>query len=231
MLSTRKRILVIDDEPSISDTVVYALESEGFEVRVESTGAAGLDAARNETFAAVILDIGLPDQSGFEVCRTLRGFSQIPVLFLSARSGEVDRVVGLELGGDDYIVKPFSPRELAARVRAILRRSNGAPASESAPGPAPRFAVDDERCQILYCGTALTLSRTEFRLLRLLATHPGRVYSRAQLMDHAWEEPETAMERTVDSHVKSLRAKLRAVTPDADPIQTHRGLGYSLSAG
>jgi two-component system catabolic regulation response regulator CreB len=234
MQAVRKRVLVIEDEPSISDTIVYALESEGFEAQVASTGGAGLDAARAGGFAAIILDIGLPDMSGLDVCRAVRGSSAIPVLFLTARASEVDRVVGLELGGDDYVVKPFSPRELTARLRAILRRGGEINGHGPTPEPAasgdacPAFAIDEARYQIRYRDTPLVLSRTEFRLLVLLVRNPGRVYTRAQLMDHAWEEPEASMERTVDSHIKALRAKLRAVTPETDPIRTHRGIGYSL---
>jgi len=231
MPTARKRVLVIEDEPSISDTIVYALESEGFEARVEPTGGAGLDTARSGEFAAIILDVGLPDMSGLDVCRSLRAESPIPVLFLTARASEVDRVVGLELGGDDYVVKPFSPRELTARLRAVLRRSgtsNGGGTPGPAAPPCPGFAINDARYEIRHHGVALALSRTEFRLLSLLILNPGRVYTRAQLMDHAWEEPEASMERTVDSHIKSIRAKLRAATPGVDPIQTHRGIGYSL---
>ena len=226
-MSSRPRVLVVEDEPSISDTIVYALESEGFDARVEATGAAGLQAVREGGYAALILDIGLPDTSGFDVCRSLRAVSAVPVIFLTARGGEVDRVVGLELGGDDYVVKPISPRELTARLRAVLRRA-GEGAGSAAAGATPLFAIDDERYQIRYRGQPLALSRTEFRVLRLLARNPGRVYTRAQLMDHAWEEPEASMERTVDSHIKSLRAKLRAVCAEGDPIRTHRGIGYSM---
>jgi two-component system catabolic regulation response regulator CreB len=178
--------------------------------------------------ALVLLDIGLPDISGVEVCRQIRQRHDVPVIFLTARSGEVDRVVGLELGADDYVIKPFSPRELAARVKAVLRRA-ARPAS-AAPGGAA-FQVDEERCHISYFGKSLDLSRQEYRLLCLLIKRPGRVYSREQLMDLAWESPEASMDRTVDAHIKNIRSKLRAVRPDLDPIATHRGMGYSLKEG
>jgi two-component system catabolic regulation response regulator CreB len=224
------RILIVEDEPSISETIAYALESDGFEVATAGTGAAGFEEIRRKPVDLVVLDVGLPDVNGFDWCRTFRQTSEIPVLFLTARSSEVDRVVGLEIGGDDYVAKPFSPRELTARVRAILRRA--APAAEPLPLPqeaASGFEVDAERYQIRYKGKPLSLSRYEYRILGFLIEHPGRVYTRAQLMDHAWEEPEASMERTVDSHIKSIRSKLREIHPESDPIVTHRGIGYSLA--
>lgn len=178
------------------------------------------------SFVLVILDVGLPDVNGFDLCRQIRGVSSVPIIFVTARKDEIDRVVGLEIGADDYVVKPFSPRELSARVKAILRRTGQQ--AGCALVPVPVFAVDDERCEIRYHGTPLALSRYEFRLLRILANKPGRVYSREQLMEHAWEEPEAALDRTVDAHIKMLRGKLRAVRPGEDPIRTHRGMGYSL---
>lgn len=229
----RPRILVVEDEPSISDNIVYSLESEGFAPLACATGAEALQRLALEAFALVVLDVGLPDASGFEVCRQLRAIRDVPVIFLTARASEMDRVVGLEIGGDDYLCKPFSPRELTARVRAVLRRTEngsrlGGAAADSSSAPLP-FAVDEARCQISYFGAPLHLSRYEFRLLKTMAAHPGRVFSRAQLMEHASDEPEAAMERTVDAHVKSIRAKLKAVRDDLEPIQTHRGLGYSLA--
>jgi two-component system catabolic regulation response regulator CreB len=148
------------------------------------------------------------------------------VIFLTARNSEVDRIVGLELGADDYLAKPFSPRELTARVRAILRRTGG-PGAPAAPVSAV-WSHDEARCRICYRGCALELTRNEYRLLGALLAQPGRVFSREQLMTAAWEDPGAALDRTVDAHVKSLRAKLHAAAPAADPIVTHRGLGYSL---
>jgi len=175
-----------------------------------------------------VLDVGLPDMNGFELFKRLQQLdASLPVIFLTARSSEIDRVVGLELGADDYIGKPFSPRELVARVRTVLRRSQRAApvAVKSAPAA---FAVDDEKKTIRFRGRTLDLSRTEYRLLKVLVERPGRVYSRDELMQRAWDDPASAFDRTVDAHIKALRAKLREVDETADPISTHRGMGYSL---
>ena len=218
------RILIVDDEPAIADTVAYALRSEGFETECVGLGQDALEALRGEHFELLVLDVGLPDLSGFDVCRELRRFSDLPVIFLTARSDEVDRVVGLELGADDYVAKPFSPRELVSRVRAILRRARPNPAQ----GGPPRFEVDRDGARAAFHGHWLRLTRYEFLLLATLLERPGRVMSRARLMDLVWCDAEESMERTVDAHIKTLRAKLRAVRADEDPIETHRGLGYSL---
>jgi len=225
------RVLVVEDEPSIRDSIVYALESEGFRVDCTASGVEALAKAKATAFQLVVLDVGLPDMSGFDVCRDLRQFSEVPVIFLTARASEVDRVVGLELGADDYVTKPFSPRELSARVRANIRRAQLSRRPEEAKSsevPATPFQIDYERWVIHYFGDALVLSRYEFRLLAALVEKPGRVYSRAQLMDKAWEEPDASMERTVDTHIKSVRAKLRVLNAELDPIVTHRGIGYSM---
>jgi two-component system catabolic regulation response regulator CreB len=221
------KILLVEDEPSIADNIVYALKTESFDPVWCTTGQDAMTRFSNETFALIILDVGLPDLSGFELCRRIRATSSVPIIFVTARKDEIDRVVGLEMGGDDYVVKPFSPRELTARVKAILRRTEHV-APNHAPAVAPAFAVDDDRCEIRYHGVPLALSRYEFRLLKILAEKPGRVFSREQLMQQAWEEPEAALDRTVDAHIKTLRAKLHAVRADEDPIRTHRGLGYSM---
>ncbi len=221
-------ILVVEDEPAIADAIEYALESEGFECRRLAGGAEVVETLERQPVSLVLLDIGLPDISGVEVCRQIRQRHDVPVIFLTARSDEVDRVVGLELGADDYVTKPFSPRELAARVKAVLRRS-ARTTSGTSGGQA--FHVDDERLRISYFGKALDLSSQEYRLLSLLIKRPGRVYSREQLMDLAWQSPEASMDRTVDAHIKNIRAKLRAVRSDLDPIATHRGMGYSLKEG
>ncbi len=219
-------VLIIEDEPGIVDTLVYALSTEGFEALSAPTGRAGLSIIRERPVDLVVLDIGLPDASGFDVLREMRGFSRVPVLFLTARSGEIDRVLGLELGADDYVVKPFSPREVVSRVRAILRRTGGAsPGTSVPPG---LFVVDERKRTVTYCGETLRLPRYEFDILRLFISRPGWVFSREQIMDLVWTEPEESFERTVDAHIKSIRGKLRSVRADLDPIVTHRGIGYSL---
>jgi len=224
------RILIIEDEPAIADTLVYALRSEHFETVWVKTGRDGLAAFARDGADCLLLDVGLPDASGFDVCREVRASSDVPVLFLTARDAEIDRVLGLELGADDYVVKPFSPRELVARVRALLRRARHAPAAAPRPAePAARFlAHDPRRMRILCRGIALPLTRNEYRLLATLLSAPGRVFTRDQLMEAAWEDPGAALDRTVDAHVKSVRAKIRAAAPGSNPIVTHRGLGYSL---
>lgn len=241
------RILVIEDEPAIADTLLYALRTEGFAPEWCATGRAGLAAFAREAGALVILDVGLPDVNGFDVCRELRTKTAVPVLFLTARSGEIDRVVGLELGGDDYVTKPFSPREVTARVRAILRRTQAPAVSDAGEktseitkpvchllsdkdSGAVGLEVDAESKRVAWGGVGLELTRYEFRLLALMASRPGRVWSRDELMERVWEDPGASLDRTVDAHIKTLRAKVRAAAGEAgaDVIQTHRGEGYSL---
>ncbi|SDS57505.1 two component transcriptional regulator, winged helix family [Pseudomonas asplenii] len=219
-------ILIVEDETAIADTLVYALQGEGFTTTWLNLGSAAVEYQRTTPADLLILDIGLPDITGFEVCKQLRRFTEVPVIFLSARDGEIDRVVGLEIGADDYVVKPFSPREVAARVRAILKRV--VPAAPAAVG-SERFVVDHERVQISYRAQLLSLTRHEFRLLACLLEQPERVFSREQLLDAVGVAADAGYERSIDSHIKSLRAKLRLVASDAEPIQTHRGLGYSYS--
>ncbi len=224
-----QRILVIEDEPAIAETTLYALGTEGFEAVWAATGQAALAMLQSQRFDLAVLDVGLPDVNGFDLFRQIG--PQLPVIFLTARSGEIDRIVGLELGADDYVAKPFSPRELCARVRTVLRRVNKPQAVSLTPTASPLsrvFQVDEERKRICFLGVALELSRTEYRLLKVLVGKPGRVFTREELMDKAWEHPEVSLERTVDAHIKMLRAKLRAVQAGPDPIITHRGLGYSL---
>jgi two-component system, OmpR family, catabolic regulation response regulator CreB len=226
ILADRKRtVLIVEDETGIVDTLVYSLSTEGFNPITAASGGAGLALLREHAIDLVILDIGLPDVSGFDVLKEIRRITKIPVLFLTARSGEIDRILGLELGADDYMVKPFSPRELVARVRAILRRSEPAGPCDSPPGA---FTVDLQKRVIKYFGEKLLLPRYEFDILKLFISRPGWVFSRERIMDLIWAEPEESFERTVDAHIKSIRGKLRSIRSDLDPIQTHRGLGYSL---
>lgn len=226
-------ILIVEDETAIADNLVYALSTEGFAPHHVTLGQEALRVMSEGqpcVPALVVLDVGLPDLNGFEVCRRLRQVSNVPVIFLTARNEEIDRVVGLEIGADDYVTKPFSPRELVARIRAVLRRPP-TPISAAPPPPSSisaRFECRAEENRILYCGQMLTLTRYEFLLLKTLLDRPGQLFSRAQLMDKVWTDAPDTLERTVDAHVKSVRAKLRAIREDDDPIQTHRGMGYSL---
>jgi two-component system catabolic regulation response regulator CreB len=223
------QILIVEDEAAIADNLVYALKTEGFAVSWKMLGAQAVDFIKTGPVDMVILDVGLPDISGFEVCKQIRRFSEVPVLFLTARTEELDRIVGLEIGGDDYVAKPFSPREVAARVKAILKRTQRSAAGTAEKNdPARTFVCDDLRARILYCGQILELTRQEYLILKTLLHQPERVYSREQLMRQAWDSPETSLDRAVDTHIKSIRAKLRAVNAGDDPIHTHRGMGYSI---
>jgi two-component system, OmpR family, catabolic regulation response regulator CreB len=227
-------LLLVEDDPAIAQPLAFTLEREGFSVIHVTLGRAALDAIRTTPPAAVILDVGLPDITGFEVCRQLRGFSTVPVLFLTAQADEIDRVMGLEIGADDYVTKPFSPREVVARIRSLLRRAAitaeqaATPAVSTPPATVGAFAVDDARAQIRFHGQVLTLTVTEYRLLLTLLAQPGRVFAREQLIDAARGLNVGSGERAIDTHVKGLRAKLATVHPASDPIRTHRGLGYSV---
>ncbi|MDA7419144.1 two-component system response regulator CreB [Xenophilus arseniciresistens] len=247
-MSSKPRILIVEDESGIADTLQYVLRSDGFTPVWCETAEAALQSFRQELPALAILDVGLPDMNGFELFKQLqahlreRALPEVPMVFLTARSDEIDRVVGLELGADDYIAKPFSPRELVARVRTILRRSQRAGISAPAAAPptvsvsaAPAavmpplpFVVDHERMLIRYYGQPLELSRYEYGLLRLLVQRPGRVFTRDELLSQVWDDASESFDRTVDAHIKTLRAKLRAVAPEVEPIRTLRGTGYAL---
>ena len=206
--------------------MLYALKSEGFVTEWHALGGEGVEwLQQHPDTALLILDVGLPDGNGFEFCKTIRRFSDIPIIFLTARNDEVDRIVGLEIGADDYVGKPFSPRELAARVKVILKRTAG----KSEPITETDFEIDTARARIRFHGSVLDLTRYEYLLLKMLLQQPERIYSRPQIMEQVWSGAEESLERVVDTHIKTLRAKLRAVREDADPIKTHRGMGYSIS--
>lgn len=223
-------VLVIEDEPVIAETISYALNTDGFETHWRATGFQGIECAAAIRPHLIILDIGLPDGNGFDVFRRLQAQTEIPppVIFLTARTEEIDRIVGLELGADDYIGKPFSPRELCARVRAVLRRSQPQPLANGVKPEDNRFDVIPEQFEIRYYGSPLELTLHEFRLLQTLIRQPKRVFSREELLEQCWDAPEHRLERAVDTHIKTLRAKLHAVRPDEEAIRTHRGIGYSL---
>jgi two-component system catabolic regulation response regulator CreB len=219
-------ILIVEDEIAIADTLQFALQAEGFAARPVSLAQTALAVLRAEMIDLVILDVGLPDMTGFECCKALRQFSAVPVMFLTARADEVDRVVGLEIGADDYVVKPFSPREVVARVRAILKRTH--PVARQLGG---EFEVDLARLCIKYRGKALKLTALEFRLLQQLVSAPEQVFSREDLLAAVGAATDAGYERNVDTHIKAVRAKLREIAPEAEPIQTHRGFGYSYQPG
>jgi len=224
-----KVILIVEDEQAIADSIAYALRTDGFTPLHVTLGEQALNAMRARPAPLlVVLDVGLPDMSGLEVCRRLRQFSDAPVMFLTARSDEIDRIVGLEIGADDYVTKPFSPRELVARIRVILRRMTPPAPREAAAAPSV-FELRPLEARILLRSQPLDLTRYEYLLLKTLIEHPAHVLSRAQLMDRVWADAPDTLERTVDAHIKSLRAKLRLIDAEVDPIQTHRGMGYSLS--
>jgi two-component system alkaline phosphatase synthesis response regulator PhoP len=214
-------VLVVDDEPAIRELVRFTLEREGFRVRLAGDGWEALDAARREAPDLVVLDLMLPGLSGEDVCRALRAEMDVPVLMLTARKEESDRVSGLELGADDYVTKPFSPRELAARVRAILRRTRGRdmPGSEG-------LVVDVERRRVTLDGRPIDLTYTEFELLRTLRAYPGRVFSREDLLSRVWGQDFYGDTRTVDVHIRHLREKLGEDPAHPRFIETVRGVGY-----
>ncbi|MFN7277446.1 MAG: two-component system response regulator CreB [Betaproteobacteria bacterium] len=225
-------VLIVEDEPAIAEALAVALYREGYRCLRAGLGREARVLFRDDQPALVLLDVGLPDGSGFDLCREWLAAAKVPTVFLTARGEEFDRVLGLELGADDYIVKPFSLREVVARVRAILRRASRAreraSSDEQTPEGPALFRIDETRVRIEYCGARLELTRYEFGLLRALLAHPQRVFSRAELMDRVWADALDTGERTVDAHVKMLRAKLRAITLEHEPIVTHRGLGYSI---
>jgi two-component system catabolic regulation response regulator CreB len=225
MLRAMPNVLVVEDEAAIADAVLYALRSEGLQAEHVTLAREAVPRVRAGGVDVVVLDVGLPDGSGLDVCRELRAFSEVPVLFLTARNDEIDRVLGLELGADDYIAKPFSPRELVARVRARLRRSTAAHPEAPAQGD---FSVDRDGHRIRFRQAVLHLTRYEYALLAALLQRPGAILSRVQLMDRGWDRDADSADRTVDTHIKTLRAKLRAAGADPDPVLTHRGIGYSL---
>ena len=221
----KPRILIVEDEPAIADTIQYALETDGFSTICLTSGQGVRHFLSEESVDVILLDVGLPDMSGFDLCKEIRKTSNVPILFLTARVDEIDKVVGLEIGGDDYMTKPFSPRELSARVKAILRRTRPSRPSET---QTQAFQVDESRRQILYFGSPLDLSRYEYAILKTFIRRPGHVFSRDQIIELCWDEPDTSLDRTVDAHIKNIRNKLRDIKPDLDPIVTHRGMGYSL---
>ncbi len=235
------KILIAEDETSIAENLIYALETEHFQCTHVTTAAEARKQLDTHGYDLFVLDVGLPDQSGFDLCRELRHDSQIPILFLTARNSEIDRILGLELGGDDYVTKPFSPREVVARIRAHLRRikpsyqtspieQQTATTANKAQDSASYLLHDEHRMRILCQDTELNLTAHEYKLMLTFMAQPNRTFTREQLLIAAWDDPGAAMDRTVDAHVKSLRAKLRKAAPLLpECIHTRRGLGYYYS--
>lgn len=219
------KVLLFEDEVNIAENLKYAFKTENIHCEHATTAEEGLRRFKNEKFDLIILDVGLPDKSGFDVCKQIRTESKVPIFFLTARTDEIDKILGLEIGADDYITKPFSPREVTARVRAFFRRFGET--EKGAVKQIQDFMILEDRFQIKYKGHDLELRRYEFGILKFLIEHPGRIYSRSQIMEKVWEDPDMSLERTIDTHIKVIRAKIKNLTED-EIIQTHRGLGYSI---
>jgi len=221
-------ILVVDDDPHIREIVDYALKKAGFKVVPACDGREGLEAFKAHSPDLVVLDIIMPEMEGTELCKLIRLESSVPIIFLTSVDEEVDRILGLEMGGDDYVVKPFSPRELAARVKAVLRRRES-PAEEDKPaimehGP---LRLDLDRYQVSWNGDDVVLTVTEFRILQALLSYPGKVYSRDELMDRAYPDGSVVTDRTIDTHIKRIRKKFES--KGWNPVRTVHGLGYRLA--
>lgn len=236
VLSNGRRILVVDDEPKIVTIVVAYLQRDGYQALRADDGRAALELARAEIPDLVVLDLMLPGLSGWDVCRELRRdprTASVPIIMLTARDEVADRIVGLELGADDYLVKPFDPKELIARIRAVLRRASDEPRTSDAPAAARilqrgDLTIDQDRFEARRAGQVLALTRTEFQLLVTLVVHPGRVFSRLQLLDAVQGEAFEGYERTVDSHVKNLRRKIELDPRRPRYVQTVFGVGYKF---
>jgi two-component system, OmpR family, response regulator len=224
------RILIVDDDPHIREVVQFALEKAGHQVSAKDNGRDALKAALGEPVELVVLDILMPELDGIEVCRRIREKSAVPILFLSSKDDEIDKVIGLEVGGDDYITKPFSSRELVARVKAMLRRvelARARPEVVASPKQQGKLALDAERFEVTWEGKPIVLTVTEFGVLETLLENPGKVYTRGELVERAYRFDNHVTERTIDTHVKLIRKKFGAGT---QPIETVFGLGYRLDA-
>jgi two-component system, OmpR family, response regulator BaeR len=216
-------ILIVEDEPKLAALLGDYLKASGYASQWIADGREAIPFIRSEPPDLVLLDLMLPGRDGLDICRELRSFSDVPIVMLTARVEEIDRLLGLELGADDYICKPFSPREVVARIKAILRRARSAPETISTA-----LKIDDATHRALFNGVALDLTPVEFRLLRTLAATPGRVFSRDRLLDNLYLDHRVVTDRTVDSHIKNLRRKLEQAAPGQDPIRSIYGVGYKL---
>ena len=223
-----KSILVVEDEPNIAEPLIRVLKEEGLDAIRVATIFEAKEALKDNTFDAIVLDVGLPDGNGFDFCKELRKTDETPVLFLTAREKTIDKVVGLEIGADAYMSKPFSSREVAATLKAIIRRAKG----QTSPDRDSQFKLDEERKKITYKEKFIKTSPIEYKILKLLINRPGRVFSRDEIIDHCWPvEPNMDSDRTVDTHIKTIRKKIKDIDPQIDPkkvLKTHTGSGFSL---
>jgi two-component system response regulator BaeR len=223
MSAFQSRVLIVEDEPTIAEILAAYLREAGFSPRHVGDGTHALALIRAAPPDLVILDLMLPGMDGVELCRAVRSFSAVPIIMATARVDEVDRLLGLEIGADDYICKPFSPREVVARVGAVLRRAGGGGAGMAPPS---RIEIDEDCQRIAIGGQRLDLTPTEYRLLKLLASHPGRIYSRGQILDLAYNQDLDVSDRIIDSHVKNIRRKIAAIWPGGNLIHAVYGVGY-----
>lgn len=227
------KILIIEDEVSFSEALSFLLEKEGYSTRIAETGKEGLEAFKSENFDLILLDLMIPEISGIDVCRTIRATSQVPIIMLTAKDSEIDKVVGLELGADDYVTKPYSSRELAARIKAVLRRGSLDEAignDSSAIHEIAGIKMDIERHQVSVKGENISLPLKEFELLEFLLRNAGRVLTRGQLIDRVWGGDYYGDTKTLDVHIKRLRSKIESDPANPVLIQTIRGLGYKFEA-
>jgi two-component system response regulator BaeR len=223
--TTQKRVLIVEDEPKLAQLLIEYLEQSGYGTHGLKNGLEVIPWVRENDPDLIILDLMLPGRDGIDLCREIRGFSNVPIIMATARVEEIDRLLGLELGADDYICKPYSPREVIARVKAMFRRIDALQAEKA---PEEGLDVDPERFQVRLKGRSLPLTPAEFRLLSILLAHPGRVYSRSQLLDRLYDDHRVVTDRTVDSHIKNLRKKIADVNPGKEIIKSIYGVGYKL---
>jgi len=222
-----KSILVVEDEPNIAAPLIRVLKEQGFDAMRVATIFEAKDAMTNNNFSAIVLDVKLPDGNGFDFCKELRKTNDIPILFLTSLSDEVDKIVGLEIGADDYMTKPFSSREVSAKLKAILRRVK----EHTSDSRDSQFKIDDEKKRITYKGDKVSTSNLEYKILKLLIESPGRVFSRDEIMDNCWDDSVMSLNRTVDTHIKTIRKKIKDIDPQIDPkkiLKTHTGTGFYL---
>ena len=220
---TGSLIFVVEDEPELAGLLADYLRQSGFAVRCIGDGGEAVSAVREQSPALVLLDLMLPGMDGMSICRSVRAFSNVPIIMVTARVEEIDRLLGLELGADDYVCKPFSPREVVARVKAVLRRVHSSPGTGG-------LVMDEQRYKAELCGRELDLTAVEFQLLRVLASEPGRIFNRTQLMDSIYQDHRVVSDRTIDSHIKKLRKKIEKVSPDQNVIYSVYGVGYKFEA-